>query len=94
MVKERLELSPSTNVDALLQQVQNHYQGKAEVNTIDGVKLDFPDRWIHLRKSNTEPIIRIYAEATPTKKKPPHWWRRMKGVAKNLFNNLSYHSTQ
>ena len=34
-----------------------------QVNTIDGVKIDFPDRWIHLRKSNTEPIIRIYAEA-------------------------------
>jgi phosphomannomutase len=37
---------------------------KEKVNTIDGVKIDFPDRWVHLRKSNTEPIIRIYAEAS------------------------------
>lgn len=84
MVKERLELSPSTNVDALLQQVQNHYQGKAEVNTIDGVKLDFPDRWIHLRKSNTEPIIRIYAEAH-THQEATALVEEMKGVAKNFI---------
>ena len=38
------------------------YAGKAEINTVDGVKLDFPETWVHLRKSNTEPIIRIYSE--------------------------------
>lgn len=67
MVKKKAELTPEIDVDALLKQVENLYQGKAEITTIDGVKLDFPDRWVHLRKSNTEPIIRIYAEAgTPT----------------------------
>ncbi|MPN08229.1 hypothetical protein SDC9_155511 [bioreactor metagenome] len=46
----------------LLSEVAEYYN-MFDVNTIDGVKIDFPDKWIHLRKSNTEPIIRIYAEA-------------------------------
>jgi phosphomannomutase len=50
------------NVDLILSTVAEKYKDQ-QVNTIDGVKIDFPDRWIHLRKSNTEPIIRIYAEA-------------------------------
>ena len=50
-------------MDALLKQVKNKYS-QYEVNDIDGVKIDFPDRWVHLRKSNTEPIIRVYAEAS------------------------------
>jgi phosphomannomutase len=50
-------------VDLILATVAEKYKNE-KVNTIDGVKIDFPDRWVHLRKSNTEPIIRIYAEAS------------------------------
>ncbi|MBR8703280.1 phosphoglucosamine mutase [Porphyromonas levii] len=63
MVKKKAELTPDLNVDQILKEIENEYKGKAEVTTIDGVKLDFPDKWVHLRKSNTEPIVRIYAEA-------------------------------
>ncbi len=63
IAKNRIDLTPDTNVDAILQKVKEMYTGKAEVNDIDGVKLDFPDKWVHLRKSNTEPIIRVYSEA-------------------------------
>jgi phosphoglucosamine mutase len=65
MAKKRLDLSPDTDVDALLNSLKNKYRD-CPISEIDGVKIDFPDRWIHLRKSNTEPIIRIYTEA-PTK---------------------------
>jgi len=65
MAKKRLDLSPDTDVDALLNALKNKYRDYP-ISEIDGVKIDFPDRWIHLRKSNTEPIIRIYTEA-PTK---------------------------
>jgi phosphomannomutase len=57
-----MELSPSMDVDAVLKAVQEAFATE-EVSTIDGVKIDFSDKWVHLRKSNTEPIIRIYAEA-------------------------------
>ena len=60
--KNKIELSADLNVDLILSTVAEQYKDQ-QVNTIDGVKIDFPDRWIHLRKSNTEPIIRIYAEA-------------------------------
>jgi len=60
--KQKLELTPDTDADALLQKVKEHYASCA-VTDIDGVKIDFPDKWVHLRKSNTEPLIRIYAEA-------------------------------
>ena len=60
--KNKIELSANLNVDLILSTVAEQYKDQ-QVNTIDGVKIDFPDRWIHLRKSNTEPIIRIYAEA-------------------------------
>ena len=63
IAKNRIDLTPETDVDAILQKVKEMYTGKAEVNDIDGVKLDFPDKWVHLRKSNTEPIIRVYSEA-------------------------------
>ncbi|GHT52371.1 phosphoglucomutase [Bacteroidia bacterium] len=62
MAKERLDLSPTTDVDALLASVKKKYKDYP-VNDIDGVKVDFPDRWVHFRKSNTEPIVRIYTEA-------------------------------
>lgn len=60
--KNKIELTPAIDVDALLQAIKNNYQ-QYEVNDIDGVKIDFPTGWVHLRKSNTEPIIRIYSEA-------------------------------
>ena len=50
------------DMDAILEKVKDMYKDE-EVNDIDGVKIDFPDKWVHLRKSNTEPIIRVYSEA-------------------------------
>jgi phosphomannomutase len=63
MVKDKVALSPALDVEARLAYIQDKYQGEAEINTTDGVKLDFPNGWIHLRRSNTEPIVRIYGEA-------------------------------
>ena len=65
IAKNRIDLDPTTDVDAILQKVKAMYQNEpgTEVNDIDGVKIDFPDKWVHLRKSNTEPIIRVYSEA-------------------------------
>ena len=60
--KQKVELTPDVDVDALLQNVQQQFASD-NITTIDGVKIDFPDKWVHLRKSNTEPIVRIYAEA-------------------------------
>ena len=60
--KNKIQLTPSINVDEILSTVKNSYK-QYEVNDIDGVKIDFPTGWVHLRKSNTEPIIRIYSEA-------------------------------
>ena len=62
IAKQKVELTPNIDVDAVLDAVKEQF-AQHEVNTIDGVKIDFPDKWVHLRKSNTEPIIRIYAEA-------------------------------
>ena len=62
MAKNRIDLQPSTDVDAILEKVKDLYKNE-QVNDIDGVKIDFADRWVHLRKSNTEPIIRVYSEA-------------------------------
>lgn len=65
IAKNRIDLTPSTDVDAILRQVKEQYgsMDNVQVTDIDGVKLDFPDKWVHLRKSNTEPIIRVYSEA-------------------------------
>ena len=62
MSKNKIQLTPEINVDELLEKMAAKYVNE-EVNTIDGVKIDFADEWIHLRKSNTEPIIRVYTEA-------------------------------
>ena len=66
IAKNRIDLTPSTDVDAILVKVKEMYFGQegVTVNDIDGVKIDFPDQWVHLRKSNTEPIIRVYSEAS------------------------------
>ncbi|WP_340073663.1 phosphoglucosamine mutase [Leptobacterium sp. I13] len=62
MSKKKIELTPSLDVDKILREVESKYVDE-ELSTIDGVKIDFPENWVHLRKSNTEPIIRIYTEA-------------------------------
>ncbi|WP_299582434.1 phosphoglucosamine mutase [uncultured Sunxiuqinia sp.] len=61
--KNKIELTPDIDVDAVLVQMKEKYKNE-QVNDIDGVKIDFANEWVHLRKSNTEPIIRIYAEST------------------------------
>ena len=61
MGKKKIELTPEIDVDALLTKMEKEYQNE-EISTIDGVKIDFEKNWVHLRKSNTEPIIRIYTE--------------------------------
>ncbi len=63
MSKKKIQLTPELDVDGILKVMEEKYASE-EITTIDGVKIDFPDNWVHLRKSNTEPIIRIYTEAT------------------------------
>ena len=65
--KNKIQLTPSTDVDAILRTMKDKYKNE-RVNDIDGVKIDFADSWVHLRKSNTEPIIRIYSEASTMEK--------------------------
>ena len=60
--KNKIQLTPAIDVDKVLREVKQHYAGE-KVNDIDGVKIDFAESWVHLRKSNTEPIIRVYTEA-------------------------------
>ena len=62
MSKNKIELTPQIDVDAVMQKIATKYKSE-DITTIDGVKIDFPTEWVHLRKSNTEPIIRIYTEA-------------------------------
>jgi len=62
MSKNKIELTPQIDVDAILIAMTEQYKNE-DITTIDGVKIDFATEWVHLRKSNTEPIIRIYTEA-------------------------------
>lgn len=62
MAKEKIELTPELDVDLLLDKIKDTYKHE-DITTIDGVKIDFPENWVHLRKSNTEPIVRVYTEA-------------------------------
>jgi len=62
MSKKKIQLTPSLDVEAILMTMKGRYFNK-KMTTIDGIKIDFADSWVHLRKSNTEPIIRIYTEA-------------------------------
>ena len=62
MSKNKIELTPQIDVDGILATLTETYKTE-NISTIDGVKIDFPTEWVHLRKSNTEPIIRIYTEA-------------------------------
>tara|TARA_B100001093_G_scaffold164688_2_gene157174 strand:+ start:284 stop:1660 length:1377 start_codon:yes stop_codon:yes gene_type:complete len=63
MSKKKIDLNSNIDLDGLLATIEKKYENES-LNTIDGVKIDFQDSWVHLRKSNTEPIIRIYTEAT------------------------------
>ena len=62
IAKNRIELTPETNIDEILLNIKEQYKNE-QINDVDGVKIDFSDKWVHLRKSNTEPIIRVYSEA-------------------------------
>ncbi len=81
--KNKIQLDPATDVDALLRKVKEHFAGE-EVNDIDGVKIDFPESWVHLRKSNTEPIVRIYSEAATVEEA-----EKLAEEMKRLFDSLS-----
>lgn len=80
MSKNKIELTPDLDVDAILATIAKNYSNE-EVNTIDGVKIDFEEEWVHLRKSNTEPIIRIYTESTSEK--------RAKTLAKRIMDEIA-----
>lgn len=67
IAKNKVELTPEVNVDAILKAIKTKYASE-KITDIDGVKIDFKDSWVHLRKSNTEPIIRIYSEAKTLEK--------------------------
>lgn len=82
IAKNKIELTPDIDVDAILEAVKDHFSNE-EVNDIDGVKIDFEDSWVHLRKSNTEPIIRIYSEAVTMDKA-----NRLADNIKEIINNL------
>ena len=64
--KNKLELGPSVNIDSVLEKMSDKYKNVTQ-NKVDGLKLDFENGWVHMRKSNTEPIIRIYAESVNSK---------------------------
>jgi len=66
IAKNRIDLTPETDIDAILLKVKELFANE-RITDIDGVKIDFADRWVHLRKSNTEPIIRVYSEASTMK---------------------------
>ena len=67
IAKNKIQLTPDIDVDAILKAVKEHYASE-KITDIDGVKIDFAECWVHLRKSNTEPIIRIYSEASTMEK--------------------------
>ena len=82
IAKNKITLTPDTDVDAILNAAKKHFS-KEEINDIDGVKIDFADSWVHLRKSNTEPIIRIYSEAS-TMEQAERLAEEMKGIIASL----------
>ena len=61
--KNKIQLTPEINVDEVLEKVKTKYKN-SPINTVDGLKIELGNEWVHLRKSNTEPIIRIYAESS------------------------------
>ena len=85
IAKNRIDLTPDTDVNAILVKVKELFANdpEATVNDIDGVKIDFPTRWVHLRKSNTEPIIRVYSEA-PTMEEADELGKRLMQVVYDM----------
>jgi len=83
--KNKIELTPDLNVDNILKLIQKKYK-KQPINTIDGVKIEFDKEWVHLRKSNTEPIIRIYSESE-TKSTADHLANKIISDIKEIVNN-------
>jgi len=85
IAKNRIDLKPETDVDAILAKVKEMYgkQPDVQVTDIDGVKLDFPTKWVHLRKSNTEPIIRVYSEA-PTMEEADELGKKLMDVVYSM----------
>ena len=79
ITKDKIQLTPEMDIDAILARVKEKFAGE-KVTDIDGVKIDFPDGWVHLRRSNTEPIIRIYSEAQSAE--------RANELAANVKNQL------
>lgn len=82
IAKNKIELTPDTDIDTILTTVKQHFKDET-INDIDGVKIDFDDCWVHLRKSNTEPIIRIYSEAA-TMEKANELAEKIKSIMKSL----------
>lgn len=82
IAKNRIDLTPQTDVDAILEKVKTMFRD-GQVNDIDGVKIDFADKWVHLRKSNTEPIIRVYSEAA-TMEEADALGKRMMQVVRDM----------
>ncbi|MCT8341094.1 phosphoglucosamine mutase [Flavobacteriaceae bacterium TK19130] len=82
MAKKKIELTPRLDVDGILKKMEETYSNE-QLTTIDGVKIDFENNWVHLRKSNTEPIIRIYTEA-PTQKEADALGERFKKELQEL----------
>lgn len=82
IAKNKIELTPDIDVDAILAEVKKRYASET-ITDIDGVKIDFADKWVHLRKSNTEPIIRIYSEASTMEKAD-----ELAQQIKNVINSL------
>ncbi|MDE7407070.1 MAG: phosphoglucosamine mutase, partial [Muribaculaceae bacterium] len=82
IAKNKIELTPDIDVDAILEKVKQKYASE-KITDIDGVKIDFPSSWVHLRKSNTEPIIRIYSEAA-TMAEADELAAQIKGVINSL----------
>ena len=85
IAKNKIELSDSALIDRILEEIKSVYASE-DINTIDGVKISFESRreWVHLRRSNTEPIIRIYAEA-PTADAAEALAGEIIGIAKNII---------
>lgn len=83
IAKNKIQLTPDIDVDAILKNVKEQFANE-NITDIDGVKIDFPDSWVHLRKSNTEPIIRIYSEAATMEEAD-----KIAGKIKQIINQLS-----
>lgn len=83
--KNKITLEPEMNVDNILEKVKEKYI-KFNINTVDGVRIDFDNEWVHLRKSNTEPIIRIYSESD-SEAKASHLARKIISDIKEIVNN-------